>query len=219
MELDCPLGDRKLRRDLFVLLSTRQQIEDLLLTPGEGVGVLRRARGGRLHLAHQFGDDHRLEQRSAAVNNADSVEKLIARYTFEQVTLHPRLNRFHNAFVAVEGGEGNGAHAGVDGLHAAQRFHPVNAGHLQIDEDDIGAVGVELVDEILAATGLGHHIEIGLGAEDGDKAVEHHRVVVGNDQANLGGHGAASRGMVTCNEVPSVLVSNCICPPKSRARS
>ena len=73
----------------------------------------------------------------------------------------------------------------------AGRLDAVHAGHANVHQDDVGGVLCGGADGLLPRAGLAYNLDVAGRLEDGLEACAHHRLIVGDDDAQRG-HGLGS---------------------------
>ena len=92
------------------------------------------------------------------------------------------MYRLVDVLVEVEGGEDQ--HLGGGFASSEQLLggpEPVQPGHADVHQDEIGLELTSLGERLAAVGGLPHYLEIGLGLQDHAQATPHERLVVGDE--------------------------------------
>ena len=87
--------------------------------------------------------------------------------------------------VCVVGGEDYRARCGPGIPQPFQGGDAVYPGHLEVEQDHVRPERFGQPHRLRAVRGLADHLEVRLGAEDGDEALAQHRVVVGDQDRIL----------------------------------
>jgi len=189
-------GDVRLRRcfandelfaDLRVRHPAREQAEYFLLAGCQlGDGRRRRARGDRLLscelLDHGAGDSGG-EQRLAAGDDADGSGDLFGRRVLEHEAARARAQRVVHVGVEAEGGQDQHARARLRRHDQSGRLDPVQDGHADVHQHDVGAQAAGFGDRVLAVAGLTDDARLWLRLEDLAEPDADERLVVGDQDA------------------------------------
>ena len=120
------------------------------------------------------------QERLSGGNGSDAVDELLARSVFQQESAGPGLECFVDVFIQIERGEDQDpgslpvgqAASGVDAVHDR---------HADVHEDDVGVQGMGGLDGLSAVGDIGHDVDVGFRLQDGDKALAHQCLIVGDD--------------------------------------
>src|SRR6202043_1924339 len=93
-----------------------------------------------------------------------------------------------NVLIAIVGGHDEDAGLGVELEHALHHRHAVTLGHAQVQHHHIGPVLLVERDRLIASAGFRHYFHVGLLVDHGCQAVAHHRMIIGEHDADLGLH-------------------------------
>ena len=136
-------------------------------------------------VAQQLGHDNRLQERPARVDDANRLEQFFARRALEQIALRARLHRAENPLVGVERREDD--HADADASRARSVLSASTPSISGISRSSSSTSGRSCSACATTSTTIGRRaddLEIGLRAEDGDQAIEHDRMIVGDQNTN-----------------------------------
>ena len=134
-------------------------------------------------LADQAAGDRRGQQRVPAHDHAQRLQQVGRLGVLQQESARARPQRTEDVLVEPEVGEDHHPHAVqplvrddlLGGLDA------VDCGHLDVDEHDIRAVLCGKRHRLLAAGGLGDHLDVVFGFEQRPDAAADQRLVVGDE--------------------------------------
>jgi hypothetical protein len=148
-------------------------------------------RGARELLDQPLGDRGR-DQRLAGGEGVDRGDELLGRSVLEQEAARASPQRLVDVLVEVECRQdqhrGRGLSVGED---PAGCLEPVQVGHLDVHQDDVGTAPARELDGVAPVDRLADDVEVGLQLEDGAKARADERLVVGDQ------HGDRHRGDAT----------------------
>ena len=99
--------------------------------------------------------------------------------------LAPALQRLVDVLVEVEGGEDQDRARRVGGEDAPRRLEPVELGHADVHEDDGRLEARRLVDGLEPVARLGDDLDVLLAGEQHAEAGADHRLVVGDEHADV----------------------------------
>ena len=157
----------------------RDQAEHVHLARGQRLHRLRRrllVDTGELR-DHPTGDRGRQEG-VAAGDRAHGGDQLLGRVVLEDEPAGAGLQRPVDVLVEVEGRQDQDPAGRVGGEDAPGRLEPVQLGHPDVHQDDVGADASGLGDGLETVAGLGHDLDVGLVGEQQAEARPHHRLVV-----------------------------------------
>ncbi len=117
---------------------------------------------------------------------ADARGELLGRDVLQQEAARARPQRLVDVLVEVEGREHQDAHGLLAGRgqQPPRGLDPVQLGHPDVHQHDVGPQLARLVDGLEPVAGLADDLEIVLGVEDHAEAGAHERLVVGDQQAD-----------------------------------
>ena len=163
----------------------REQGEDLPLPLGELRKRFRRRRDGwGGEEVEHAGGDARAEDGLTGNDRADGTHDLVLFRPLEQIAPGASLHRGEDGRVVVEHREDQHGSLRDAGPDPPGRFDPVDPGHPDVHEDHIGTQQLHLADRGLAVGGFAHHLEPVDGRQQRAQPPAHHRMVVGDHQAN-----------------------------------
>jgi len=115
----------------------------------------------------------------------DRGDQLLGRSVFEQEAARARSQRLVDVFVEVERRQDQ--HRGR-ALSVSEdptgRLEPVQVGHLDVHQDDVGTSPARELDGVATVDRLADDVEVGLQLEDRAKARAHERLVVGDQHGD-----------------------------------
>jgi hypothetical protein len=169
------------------------QLQHLQLALGEGLG-------GRLaELAAQPGGDLGGEHRLAPGGRPHGPEQLGPRGVLEQVAGGAGLDGADHVAFGVEGGQDQHPDLRVALPQGPDGGHPVQGGHAQVDQGDVGPDPGDQGQRLQAVAGLADHLQVRLGGDHATEPVPDHRMVVGDQQPD---HRSSPAGIVATTVVP-----------------
>ena len=128
------------------------------------------------------------------MDDADGVEDFLPGSAFEEVAFGAGPDGAEDAIVGVEDGEDDDAYVAVVVAKRFQDSQPVHFRHLEVEKEDVGGEGGDVVEGFVAVAGLADDFEVILRVEDGDEAVAYDGVVVGDEDADRFRHRANRSG-------------------------
>ena len=157
-----------------------------------GGGAAGRAAAGEL--LDQAARDRGREQRLAVGDDPDAGDQLLGGRVLEQEAAGAGAQGLVDVLVEVEGRQDQHPDlARALGHHLARGLEPVEVGHADVHEHDVGPQRARRAHRLGAVLGLAHHLDVLLGVEDHAEAGAHEGLVVGEQDA----HGAHS-GSLAC---------------------
>src|ERR1700722_5867698 len=153
------------------------------------------------------------------MHGMDGADQLIVQHVFGQIGPGAGLQRAPPVFVAAIGAEGDNVRLGKFSPDGLGGLHTVHLGHTQVHQDYVGTMLAEEFHGLQSIGGLGHHLHVGLGVDDGLHAYARDQVIFGDQDAYRVVRRHES-GTVTATSVPRAgSLCNCSSPPKRSARS
>ena len=107
----------------------------------------------------------------------------------DQVRGHPGLSGLLDQIALAEGGQDEYGHLFSQVGDGPRRSQPVGAGHLDVENGDVGTVSADQVDDLVTTARLSHHV-VALVLEDLFEVEPDDGLVLGNDHAP--GHGVCT---------------------------
>ena len=121
------------------------------------------------------------------------MEKFVGACVFQEEAAGAGAECFVDVVVEVEGGQDQDARRSVCGREPAGRFDPVEVGHADVHQDDVGSERFCGVERGEAVTGLADDFEVGFGVEDDAEAGADELLVVGDQDPDHGVFPSGSR--------------------------
>jgi beta-glucosidase-like glycosyl hydrolase len=170
------------------------------------------------HPVDDAAGDRRREQRLTGGHRVDRGDELLRPGPLEQEAGGAGGQRAEHVVVVLERGEDQHRRTRRCRGDRAGRGDPVEAGHADVHQHDVGPHLPAARDRLVAVGGLGHNLDAVVGGKDRPQAGPHQVVVVA-EQDPQRCHVAMPRGRCACNgKTPSCgPASNA--PPSSIARS
>jgi hypothetical protein len=146
------------------------------------------------HPDHPAGDRRR-EQRVARRDHTDRPHQLGGHVALQQEPARPCLQRLGHVAIDLERRHDDDPRRGQlrVGRHGPQHADPVETGHLQIEQENVGTGRAHHVECARTVVRLTDEVEIVLAVDEDAQAHPHELVVVGERDPD---HGAPPWGMV-----------------------
>ena len=125
---------------------------------------------------------------------ADALDQQFGRGLFENNSGSSQLHGLDELVLVVGSGEHDDAGLVLGDLQALQGGEAVEAGHLQIEQEDVGLVLLENVEHLAPVLRLRHDFEIFFEGEQTAETVAEDGMVVRYHDADLGLHGRSHAG-------------------------
>jgi hypothetical protein len=125
----------------------------------------------------------------AGIDFADALDQQVRSALFQDDAGSAQLHGLHELVLVLRGGEHDDAGLVLAGLQPLQRGQTVEAGHFKVQQQDIGLMRLQHVQNLPAILRLRDDLEIRLQSEQAAQAVAEYGVVVRHHDANLPGFG------------------------------
>ena len=121
---------------------------------------------------------------------ANALHEEAGRDLFQDNPPHAEAQRVEHLVLLERAREQDDLSGGLVLLQLAQDLEPVLAWHVDVEDQDVGAVAADGGEGFLAVHAASDHLEVGLQLEEARQPVEHDRMVVGQDETD--GHATRS---------------------------
>src|SRR4051812_1723998 len=212
-------GHVDLLGDLAVREALGDQPEDLELARRElVVQVLRLASGGALVLLEQVPGEVRRDDRPAAVHGDDRLAQLLPARALRDVAGGARGDRGEQrlGLLARRHDEGTGLRHLL--AQALEHHHAAHLGHVEVQEDDVGAQVASHLEPFPAVARLADDVDAGIAAERGRHALADQREVVDEQDADVhAANSSAASASLSVTRVPAPGMDSTNALPPSRS--
>jgi hypothetical protein len=181
------LADDERARDLEVRRALREQLEDLALARGElrqGGREVVLARGEPGERLDDATGDRGRQHGLALVDDLDRRDELLRRGVLEEEAARAGAQPVVDVLVEIEGREDEDARGGLHRREASGRLEPVDVGHPDVHQRDVGSKAPDGGHGLLPVGGFAEDLDARLLVEQGAKARPHHGLIVGDDDAD-----------------------------------
>ena len=214
MRLHGRLADEELLPDLRVRQAERDEAEDVALARAQVVELLRRreAWNPRELTDHPL-RDRGGEERVARRNRPHRRDQLLRRVVLQDEAARTGPERLVDVLVQIERREDEDARLRVGREDAAGRLQPVELRHADVHQHDRRIEAGSLVDRLEAVRRLGDDLDVVLVGEQHAEAGPHHRLVVGDEDADRHRPSPPSGSLASRTKPPSGAAPAVIVPP------
>ena len=146
--------------------------------------------GGSFVVGDELADDGGggvgIEPDFAGVDFADALDEQFRRGLLQNNSGGPQLHRLDEFVFVVGSGENNHAGFVLGDLKALQRGQAVQAGHLQIQQEDVGFMLLQNIEHLASVLGLRYDFEILFQGEQAAEPIAEDRMIVRYYDPDLG---------------------------------